>query len=453
MIKNINKYLMVVSFAIAAGCAADEVLPTLREESEFEAPVLTSPATADVVEFTPETANSTYETFTWDKSEYGANLSTAYVIQIDNDEDFSSPANVVTTAQTSYAVTVKQFNDAMLALGIPGFSEGTVYVRVISTANGLDFAPLYSNAVERTATTYQASDCGNFCTVALVGSATPGGWDVDTDLRLLDPTRTDKFSWTITLYLTAGEAKFRANDNWDVNWGATDFPSGTGTQNGSNIPIANAGYYKIVFNDESGEYTFTALTTPEYASIGLIGEQSGWANDIADLTKDGSNPHLWTGEIALSAGKLKFRANDAWDNNWGGDVFPSGPTTGNDLTIPVAATYFVRFNDATGEYSFNTTANQTPYTTVGLIGPAQSGGWDADTDLVKNPSNPYLWSKTLTITEGEAKFRANDAWDVNWGAGTFPSGVATQNGANIPTQAGTYFVTFNSGTGEYTFLK
>jgi hypothetical protein len=95
----------------------------------------------------------------------------------------------------------------------------------------------------------------------------------------------------------------------------------------------------------------------------------------------------------------------------------------------------------------------TPYDKVGLIGPAQTGGWDSDTDLVKDPGNPFIWSKVLVISEGEAKFRANDAWDVNWGATTFPSGIAVKDGPNIPAKAGTYFISINTGTGEYTFLK
>ncbi|MDZ7604520.1 MAG: hypothetical protein U5K79_02810 [Cyclobacteriaceae bacterium] len=46
-----------------------------------------------------------------------------------------------------------------------------------------------------------------------------------------DPTRADKNTWTITVFLKGGqEAKFRASDSWDVNWGAAAYPSGTGTQ-------------------------------------------------------------------------------------------------------------------------------------------------------------------------------------------------------------------------------
>lgn len=50
------------------------------------------------------------------------------------------------------------------------------------------------------------------------------------------------------------EGKFLI-DGWSVNWGATEFPSGIGTQNGPNIPVA-AGDYIVLFNDITGGYNF-----------------------------------------------------------------------------------------------------------------------------------------------------------------------------------------------------
>jgi hypothetical protein len=64
-----------------------------------------------------------------------------------------------------------------------------------------------------------------------------------------------------------------------------------------------------------------------------------------------------------------------------------------------------------------------------------------------------MWSKIITLTDGVTKFRADDGWDVNWGASDFPGGIGAAGGPDIPTKGGTYFVTFNTGTGEYYFLK
>jgi hypothetical protein len=101
-------------------------------------------------------------------------------------------------------------------------------------------------------------------------------------------------------------------------------------------------------------------------------------------------------------------------------------------------------------------------TSVALVGEA-SGGWPGD------PGNPgpsdthqmnstdgvnwTLSAVTLTnaATGGGVKFRANNAWTINWGSSAFPTGTATLGGSNISCLAGTFDVTFNSTTGAYSF--
>ena len=151
-----------------------------------------------------------------------------------------------------------------LRSGFLPFEESTVHVRVKSTINGITSDPIFSTAIDRAATTFQSSECGSFCTVGIIGDATQGGWDKDTDMRLADATKVDKETWTITVYLVGGKkVKFRASDSWDTNWGATAFPDGTGTAGGPDIPVPTTGYYKVTFNSESGAYTFTALSYPD----------------------------------------------------------------------------------------------------------------------------------------------------------------------------------------------
>ena len=54
------------------------------------------------------------------------------------------------------------------------------------------------------------------------------------------------------------ELKFAADNSWDVNWGASGFPYGQGTQGGANIPVA-AGTYHVFFNDILGTYNFVPV--------------------------------------------------------------------------------------------------------------------------------------------------------------------------------------------------
>ncbi len=301
---------------------------------------------------------------------------------------------------------------------------------------------LYTLALVVLGTAVQAQ----FGSVGIIGTATPGGWDEDTDMTQSD---TDPNVWTASLALTTGEAKFRADDDWTVNWGATDFPMGVGVQGGDNIPVSGA-MYDITFNSETGEYSFVS-TSPTYASVGLIGSATpgGWDMDT-DMMQDADNPNLWTLEVTLVDGEAKFRADDDWAANWGSADFPVGIGVQDGDNIPVpAGEYVITFNSASGEYSFDFPIPE--YATMGVIGTATAGGWDEDTDLMQDPETFYIWTGVVTLTEGELKFRADDAWDVSWGGTDFPTGVATTDGGNIPATPGEYQVTFNHVTGEYTF--
>lgn len=456
--KSIFKYIWIFTalILINSACENEEVSPILGDSSTFISPELTNASSTDPEVLSSENALEVYEKFEWNAADYGVDLPTNYVLAVDTSETFATPVSLGSGPMTSMDVTVEEFNNALLKLGLPGFVQHTVKVRALSIVNGGDIDTLHSASITRTVTTYQDSDCGDFCSVGLIGSATPGDWGTDTDMRIADPERVDLNTWTLTVFLKGGgEAKFRAGDDWAVNWGSGDFPSGTATQDGSNIPIPNDGYYKIVFNDQTGDYTFTELAVKNFTTIGLIGTATpgGWDSDT-DLTQDATNPHIWTGEITLTDGEAKFRAENDWADNWGAESYPSGFGIGGGPNIVAkAGTYFIWFNDATGEYAFMSTGDKDPYATIGIIGSATKDGWDADQDMIQNPANPYRYSLIIALTEGETKFRADNDWAVNWGGVDYPSGVGVKGGPNIAVKEGTYTVHFHSGTGEYTFLK
>lgn len=444
--------LLIGLVIVLNACQKDEIQQAvINDSSDFVAPVLNNNATADSAVFSPDMDANTFEKFSWDRAQYGADLPVNYSLEVSTADTFAVSMKLASTGETSAEVTVKSVNDALLALGAPAFSPASAYFRVMATVDGGNVDTLYSNMVERNITAYRLSDCGNFCSIGIIGDATPGGWTTDTDMHLADPN--DKYTWTVTLYLNAGGAKFRASDDWGTNWGSADFPSGTGTQDGSNIAIPTAGYYKVTFNDNTGAYSFTSLNPSTFGSIGIIGDATpgGWNTDT-DLTQDANDAHLWTGTVTLTAAQAKFRADNDWAVNWGGTTYPSGYGIGGGDNINVdAGTYNIYFHDVTGFYSFMNDA--TVYTNIGVIGDATANGWNSDTDLTQNPQNPYLWSGFVTLKDGEVKIRANHDWAVNWGGVDFPAGVGVSGGPNIKVDAGTYFVTFNSGTGEYKFLK
>ena len=92
--------------------------------------------------------------------------------------------------------------------------------------------------------TYRADRWG------LIGDATPGGWDNDTNMTW------DAVNgcFTVTLNLTANSFKFRANDGWDYNLGGSLTAL---TPGGDNISVTEAGNYTITLDPWTKVATMT----------------------------------------------------------------------------------------------------------------------------------------------------------------------------------------------------
>ncbi|MBL7858261.1 MAG: hypothetical protein JNM57_11285 [Cyclobacteriaceae bacterium] len=88
--------------------------------------------------------------------------------------------------------------------------------------------------------------------VGIIGDAV-GGWGSDVNLT---KSATDPDVYTLPNYtIGTGQVKFRADDDWAVNWGGTAFPEGTGTQDGDNITVT-PGTYTITIDISTGKYSF-----------------------------------------------------------------------------------------------------------------------------------------------------------------------------------------------------
>ena len=271
-----------------------------------------------------------------------------------------------------------------------------------------------------------------FAGIGIIGSATPTGWDSDTDMAT-----TDGVVYTLNNFtLTAGQIKFRKDNLWTENWGGATFPSGPALPNGQNLNVL-AGIYNVTFNLSTLQYNFVNVSG--FTSISLLGEFSSWT-DVPMGTTDGV--HYSLKYQTLSSGDVKFRSTGSWTSNWGGNTFPSGTGVADGMNIIVpGGTYNVDFNLQTLAYNFS-------YVSIGIIGTA-ADGWS--NDVMMSTTNGVDYYLEYPLVPGELKFRANNNWDHNWG-GTFPDGVATDGGSNfIVNAAGTYAISFNNQTKDFSF--
>ena len=142
------------------------------------------------------------------------------------------------------------------------------------------------------------------------------------------------------MYLN-GDFKFRSGkDNWNApDWGLDeafdDYSGALLTQSQTNLS-APAGFYMVEANLADMTYQLTPITT-----IGVIGGFNGWASDYASLQYNPATG-AWEGYCDIPAGtEFKFRANEDWAINWGGDINNLSYDGGN-LMLDVDATYFIQ---------------------------------------------------------------------------------------------------------------
>lgn len=150
----------------------------------------------------------------------------------------------------------------------------------------------------------------------------------------------DGVHFTGFMYLNQNGFKFCTQPEWKgTNYGA-DFNTAA---DAANITMTEeAGYYKVDVDLESKSYVLTPITT-----IGIIGSASpnGWDSDV-DMTYVPYNAETkalgyWEAkDITLASGEIKFRANDDWAINWGGDT--NALTQGGDNISVEAGTYDIK---------------------------------------------------------------------------------------------------------------
>lgn len=152
----------------------------------------------------------------------------------------------------------------------------------------------------------------------------------------------DGVKFTGFMYLNQNGFKFTTAPDWSGTGYGANFDTAPDT---ANIVITEpAGYYQVDVDLSEKTYTLTPIT-----SIGIIGSASpnGWDSDV-DMTyvpynKDTKevNGYWEVKNITLSAGEIKFRANDGWDISWGGELDHLTTKNGGNITVE-AGTYDIK---------------------------------------------------------------------------------------------------------------
>ena len=228
----------------------------------------------------------------------------------------------------------------------------------------------------------------------------------------------------------------------------------TDSDAGNILEASEVTYYKAVVDLSQLVVKVTPVT-----SVGIIGGFMGnsWASDMYPMEYNASKDCWVAKEVEIIKGvEWKFRMNEAWDINLGGELenlTQDGPNIVEanggiyDIALYINTTPYHAEITKTGESSFVDTT-EGPWSLIGV-----GGDWETDIDMEKD-GKVFVY-KGLELTAGTGfKIRFNHEWSFNRGADsaddpcTVPVGEAfgvVNNGANMAVPAdGTYDIYYDS---------
>ena len=348
-----KKILTLALFAalFIAACTEKDKEPILNPGA---APLITSPATGTSFVLADSTAAQIFKVFEWTAADFGFKAGINYTLELDKaGNNFANAVTVGSLNALSLAnITNERINTIMLTKDLPDAEFSNVEFRVVAKLGSDATLPvLISPTVTLQVRPYTVAI--NYPQLQVPGSyQTPNAWDPTNNNTVIFSARSDdKYEGYIYYSIADAKYKFTKGLGWDANWGDTN-ADGTLDPNGTDIPLVEAGVYKL--NVDLNALTHTYIKT----DWGLIGSAtpSGWDSDQNLIYDPVTNK--WTITVDLVPGDIKFRANDAWDINLGDTGANKKMEYGGDnIAVVEAGNYTIELNLGVAVYTYKITKN------------------------------------------------------------------------------------------------
>jgi hypothetical protein len=314
----------------------------------------------DVVE-APAVASTTITTFSsattnpvvikWTETDYSLDNEVSYILEVDSVESFVNPERVNVNGAIQKSYSALDFNSLIQKVGLVAGTEAKVYMRIKTYQTGSFTDTVFSNVISINATPYKAYPDQMF----LVGGSTYADWTAANGIPFVKASE-GKFELFAYLKVAGYGFKFLpTKNNFDGDWGKSKTIAGNLEQDGEdNASVSEDGYYRITLDFTNKTYKVEKMN---FAIIGS-GAPNGWDGPDNDMTYDETTKAL-KATLNLTAGEIKFRANDAWDVNFGGAA-DNLTYNGGNIVVTEAGNYTVMLKldpSATGKYSYSLTKN------------------------------------------------------------------------------------------------
>ncbi|MCM4155624.1 SusE domain-containing protein [Gramella sp. AN32] len=361
--KNFKSLLVLFIASFAISCSTDDVQdrPVIEPTGS---PVLLAPDEGNIYNLSFEQNSDLVERFVWSEADFGGDVEITYNIQIDNaGNEFANAESLGSIiGTTQLGVTTETLNNTVLALGAVPFEAAPYEVRVMSLVGGME---MYSETKTITVSPFTTEAPKIYVVGGFQGASGYGNDWTPADAVPLAASGFGETEFEGFVYFAAEDSQFKflpTNTGYDGDYGDAGEADGDYTgvieQEGevnAGLPESGAGYYQVVVDTEALTYT---LTRTEWAIIGDA-TPKGWDEDT-DMTYD-AEAKVWKITLELTGGKLiKFRANDAWDLNLGGDSDGDGfmEYGGPDIQVGADGNYTVTLDLSNPRmYTYSLTMN------------------------------------------------------------------------------------------------
>ncbi len=418
------------------------------------------------------------------KADFGVATANVHNLYIAKTEDMADMKKAKATfTDTTITLTQADINVVALDFAEAG-SEVDLYFAVVANLNtdkgaAVAGTDLRSNVVKATFKSYVADvlPTEKFEKVWVIGNYC--GWDHSKTQFLFDYTASGNvYSGVIDFADAEGVSlantgfKLTGIAGWDdtCNWG--EETKATEVDEPASIQLITGGgsqdimrYAKRFYGFEFDKTTLVLKKAWGADQIGIIGLNGDWETDIV-MEYNAKWTRFYADIDAAADTEMKFRADAAWDLNWGVDCAQGG----DNIPVP-AGQYRVYFNPATGLIEFNaknygteedtgagTGTGTTPEGPVtepdrwGVVGTITGWGGEADLYMSEVGENLFVRNGVTVTADDQFKIRFNNDWAVNYGAAgdvePFAVTVGEElvlaaGGKNLSAPAGTYDIYFN----------
>jgi hypothetical protein len=301
--KKILIILAAAGFAALSACKKDKLATV---SANIGAPVLKSPAADTSIVVTPADSGQTIK-IKWGTANYGVSGINTYFVQVDSaGKGFKTFVTIGTvTSVDTLALTLGSLNTQLLnGLNLAANAPASVELRIGAALYGKD--TVFSKTAKIAFTTYKA--------LAPPELWLPGSYEGYNPAAA--PTIPEQTTYTyegFAYFNAPGNFKFTSAPDYNhINYGDGGNGALSTDGNANGIVYNAAGVYLLDADIQHLTYSAVYIQT-----FGIIGTATVGQWDTSTPMTYNQSTGLWTVTAALIPGALKFRANDAWDVNYG----------------------------------------------------------------------------------------------------------------------------------------